>query len=292
LKLLVKFNLAFLALFAVVIVATGSISWTLLERNAKQEVYESAKLLIDNALAVRSYTNERVAPLLDTQLKYTFLPEVVAAFSALQLVDRLKHQNPEYKDFQYREPTLNPTNPRDRPADWERDIIGLFRAGATAPPLFGERDTPGGRVLYMSKPLKAGPACLRCHSTPEAAPPTMLAMYGSANGFGWTLNEIIGAQVVEVPISVPLARAREAFIAFMTALTLTLLGAGVLLNLMIWVLVVRPVTRLSQVADRVSMGDLETTDFGVKGRDEIRTLADSLARMRKSVVEAMKMLHE
>lgn len=289
-KLLLKFNLAFLVLFAAVIAATGTISWSLLQRNAKQEVYDSAKLLIDNALAVRSYTNERIAPLLDTQLKYTFLPEVVSAFSALTVLDKLKTQNPEYKDYQYREPTLNPTNPRDRPADWERDIIAMFRAGTQAPPIFGERDTPTGRVLYMSKPLKASGACLRCHSTPDAAPPTMLAMYGSANGFGWTQNEIIGAQMVEVPISVPLARAREAFFAFMTALTITLVVAGLLLNLMIWVLVVRPVTRLSQVADRVSMGDLETADFGVRGNDEIRTLAESLGRMRKSVVEAMKML--
>jgi HAMP domain-containing protein len=292
LKLLVKFNLAFIALFVVVIAATGSISWNMLQRNAKQEVYESAKLLIDNALAVRSYTNERVAPLLDTQLKYQFMPEVVAAFSALQVIDRLKQQNPEYKDFQYREPTLNPTNPRDRPADWERDLIGMFRSGASQPPLFGERDTPVGRVLYMSKPLKAGATCLRCHSTPEAAPPTMIHTYGPSNGFGWVQNEIIGAQVVEVPVSLPLARAWQAFLAFMTSLTLTLVGAGLLLNLMIWLIVVRPVTQLSQLADRISMGDLDAPDFALSGRDEIRTLADSLSRMRKSVVQAMKMLRE
>lgn len=291
-KLLVKFNLAFIALFLVVIAATGTISWNMLQRNAKQEVFDSAKLLIDNALAVRSYTNDRIAPLLDTQLKYQFRPEVVSAFSALQVIERLKNQNPEYKEYQYREPTLNPTNPRDRPADWERDLISQFRSGSTEPRLFGERDTPVGRVLYMSKPLKAGPNCLRCHSTPEAAPPTMIEMYGPSNGFGWTLNEIVGAQVVEVPVSVPLARAKQAFIAFMTSLTATLVGAGVLLNVMIWLLVVRPVTRLSQLADRVSMGDLEAPDFAVSGRDEIRTLADSLSRMRKSVVEAIKMLHE
>ncbi len=291
-KLLVKFNLAFTALFLLVIVATGTISWTLLQRNAKQEVYESAKLLIDNALAVRSYTNDRIAPLLDTQLKYQFMPEVVAAFSALSVVDRLKTQHPEYKDFQYREPTLNPTNPRDRPADWERDVIGLFRAGGAPPTVFGERDTPGGRVLYMSRPLKAGATCLRCHSTPEAAPPTMIQTYGPSNGFGWTVNEVIGAQMVEVPISLPLARAQEAFFTFMTSLTVTLVAAGLLLNVMIWLLVVRPVTRLSALADRISMGELDAPDFQASGKDEIRTLAESLSRMRRSVVEAMKMLRE
>ena len=36
----------------------------------------------------------------------------------------------------------------------------------------------------------------------------MLDLYGIANGFGWKMNEIIGAQIVSVPMTVPIA-ARE-----------------------------------------------------------------------------------
>jgi len=291
-KLLVKFNLVFIALFAIVIVVTGYISWGMLQRNAKQEVYENAKLMIENALAVRSYTNERIAPLLETQIKYEFHPEMVSAFSALQVIERLKQQNPEYKQYEYREPTLNPTNLNDKPADWERDIIGAFRAGAVQPPVFGERDTPLGRVVYLSKPLTAKAPCLVCHSTPANAPVTMIQIYGPNNGFGWKVNEIIGAQMVEVPVLLPLARARHAFVTFMSSLGATLVAAGLLLNLMIWALIVRPVTRLSQLADRVSLGDFEAPDLVMSGRDEIRALADALARMRRSVEEAMKLLRE
>lgn len=290
-KLLVKFNLVFVALFAIVIVVTGCISWGLLQRNAKQEVFESAKLMIDSALAVRSYTNERIAPLLETQIKYEFRPEMVSAFSALQVIERLKRQNADYREYEYREPTLNPTNLKDKPADWERDLIGAFRAGAVQPPIFGERDTPIGRVLYMSKPLTAKAPCLQCHSTAANAPVTMIQMYGPNNGFGWNINEIIGAQVVEVPVSLPLARARQAFVTFMSSLVATLVAAGLLLNLMIWLLIVRPVTRLSRLADRVSLGDFEAPDLVMSGHDEIRTLADSLSRMRRSVAEAIRMLH-
>ena len=291
-KLLVKFNLVFIALFAIVIVVTGYISWGMLQRNAKQEVYENAKLIIENALAVRSYTNERIAPLLETQIKYEFHPEMVSAFSALQVIERLKQQNPEYKQYEYREPTLNPTNLNDKPADWERDIIGAFRAGAVQPPIFGERDTPLGRVVYVSKPLTAKAPCLVCHSTPANAPVTMIQIYGPNNGFGWKVNEIIGAQMVEVPVLLPLARARHAFVTFMSSLGATLVAAGLLLNLMIWALIVRPVTRLSQLADRVSLGDFEAPDLVMSGHDEIRSLADALARMRRSVEEAMKLLRE
>ena len=49
-------------------------------------------------------------------------------------------------------------------------------------------------------------------------------------------------------------------------------------------------TRLSALADRVSMGELEAPEFAVRSRDEIGTLAESFARMRASLVQAMKML--
>ena len=41
--------------------------------------------------------------------------------------------------------------------------------------------------------------------------------------------------------------------------------------------------------DRISLGELETPGFRIRSRDDIRTLADSLARRRKSLVRAMKM---
>ena len=81
-KLLLKFNLVLVILFAMGIFATANISRDLLERNARDEVYENAKLLIDGALAVRDYTARNIAPLLETQIKYEFRPEMVSAFSA------------------------------------------------------------------------------------------------------------------------------------------------------------------------------------------------------------------
>ena len=59
---------------------------------------------------------------------------------------------------------------------------------------------------------------------------------------------------------------------------------------MIWLVVVRPVTLLSDLADRVSQGDLAAPEFPNQGRDEIAVLATSFSRMRASVVQAMKML--
>jgi protein-histidine pros-kinase len=153
------------------------------------------------------------------------------------------------------------------------------------------RDTPTGQALFFARPLKISDAtCLVCHSTVEIAPRTMVDKYGPANGFGWNLNETVGAQIVSVPTEVPFARARKAFIAFMGSLAGVLVAIGLILNLLLWRMFIRPVTRISALADRISLGELEAPDIHIRSRDEVRTLADSLARMRKSMVQAMKML--
>jgi HAMP domain-containing protein len=289
-KLLFKFNLVLIVLFAMGIAATAYISRDLLERNAREEVYQNAILLIDGALAVRDYTNRHIAPLLETQIKYEFRPEMVSAFSANEVLKTLREGNPEYKQYMYREATLNPTNPANKAVDWENDIVNGFRNGVVTPPVSGERDTPNGRMLFVAKPLKAGAPCQRCHSTPDQAPQTMIAKYGAAGGFGWKVNEIVGAQIIQVPKAIALARAEQTFRVFMVAMVSVLLVVALTLNLLLWYMFIRPVTKISALADRISLGDVETPDFATRTRDEIGMLAESLSRMRRSLVQALKML--
>jgi protein-histidine pros-kinase len=187
---------------------------------------------------------------------------------------------------------LNPTNPRNRANDWEADIVHQFRNVSDRPEMVGERDTPNGKSFYIARPMQIkAEACLYCHSTVDAAPKTLVDKYGPANGFGWKLNEVIGAQIVSVPTEVPIARANRAFRTFMLSLTAVFAFIFVALNFMLWYLVIRPVTRLSQLADQVSQGEnMDAPDFAVTSGDEIGVLTQSFNRMKKSLVQAMKML--
>ena len=287
-RLLLKFNLIFVLIFAAGLAAISQVSWTLLERNARDEIAQSARLLMDAAIATRVYTSGQVGPLLQTQMKYTFLPQSVPAYSATEVFNDLRKKHNEYA---YKEAVLNPTNPRNRAVDWESDIVNQFRNNKDTTEIIGDRDTPTGRSFYVARPLRIGnPDCLRCHSTVDAAPPTMIERYGPANGFGWNLNEVVGAQIISVPTRVPLDRANQAFKVFMTSTGIVFAVIGVVLNLMLWLLVIRPVTKLSQFADRVSLGELEIPEFKRTSRDEIGVLARSIGRMRTSMVQAMKML--
>ena len=287
-KLLLKFNLIFVLVMALGVAVSGYISRNMLQAQAQEEVLASARLMMEQASAVRSYTSGQITKLLADQMKDVFLPQSVPSYSATEVLATVRSKHPEYG---YKEATLNPTNLRDRADGWEVDIVNSFRNNADLKEFVGQRDTPGGRSLYVSRPLRiTDGACLRCHSSVEAAPQTMVAKYGPANGFGWQLNEVIGAQVVSVPMALPLQRAAQSFNLFIGSLVGVFLVVGIVLNVMIWVVVVRPVTQLSALADRVSQGDLAAADFDSRSRDEIGTLAASFARMRTSVVQAMKML--
>ena len=289
-KLIWKFNLALLAIFVVGFVVIGTVSYLVLQSNARAEILDNARVMMESALSSRSYTNTQVKPLLETQLKYTFLPQSVPAYAATEQFNDLRKT---YPDYSYKEATLNPTNPRDRATDWEADVVNKFRNDATKVELVGERDTPTGRSLYLARPITIkDAACLACHTTAAQAPKTMVELYGQSNGFGWKLNETIGAQIVSVPSALPIQRANHTFRVFMLMLAVVFAIAFVLLNVMMHTIVIKRVKHLSKLADDVSLGQSESAEFTTKSKDEIGVLTQALSRMNKSLVQAIKMLEE
>jgi HAMP domain-containing protein len=144
--------------------------------------------------------------------------------------------------------------------------------------------------LSVSRPLKVDSKdCLVCHSTPNVAPAVMIDVYGSENGFGWNLNEVIGAQIVSVPMQVALDRANSTFFKFIGGATLIFALVLAMLNLLLHFVVIRPIRAMSALASDISTGDLSGDEFPVKGKDEIASLAQSFNRMRRSLVSAMNL---
>jgi protein-histidine pros-kinase len=285
-----KIDLAISGAFLVGLGLAGAGAYTILTKNALEDSLQNARIMLEGASAIRSYTAENIKPLLEQQMKVQFLPHSIPSFAA-QTNFKMMHK--KLPDYTYREPTLNPTNVNDRAVDWEADIINDFRSDASKPESVITRETPGGRFLTLARPLKVGSqACLSCHSTPENAPATMVALYGSQNGFGWNLGEIVGAQVVSTPLSVPLTRAYQALFWFMLALAGTFIVTIIIVDFLLRVLVTKPVAEISEMADKVSMGQLDAPEYVHGSRDEIGSLSASFNRMRRSLQNAMSMLEE
>ncbi|HYH41493.1 MAG TPA: DUF3365 domain-containing protein [Burkholderiales bacterium] len=283
-----KFNLILTAVFLAGLAVAAWTSHELLQRNAKDEILRNARLMMEMALSVRGYTISQIRPHLEPQLERMFLPQSVPAYAASETMGELRKR---YPDYGYKEATLNPTNPRNRTTDWEADVVGMFRNSEAMKEVIGERDTPTGRSLYVARPIQiVNRDCLVCHSTPAVAPKTMVSLYGDANGFGWQMNEVIGAQVVSVPMSVPIENAHRAFTTFMASLFAVFAMLFIVLNLMLNWMIVRPITRMARAADAVSTGDFEIPEFSERGTKEIAVLGVSFNRMRRSLEKAMRMI--
>lgn len=283
-----KFNVILALTLVLGLIASSFIFWHVAEQNAREQLHSQINVLRAQALAVRRYTSEEIRPLLAEQSSLQFLPQTVPSFGAQTTFANFKDRFP---DFSYKEAALNPTNPSDLASDWEKELIERLRADTNLQEIVKVRSTPKGDQYTVAFPLQIkSESCLTCHSTPDRAPKSMIALYGDKGGFGWKMNEIIGAQVISVPLSV----AREqiwnnllVLIGSMGAIFLILL---VLLNILLSRLVITPVTQMSKIAEAVSMGDNSQPEYTLESTDEIGSLSKSFNRMRRSLDNAMKML--
>ena len=285
-SLLTRINAALGAVLLLAALLTAYVCWTLLEASARREVLAEAALMLDSAAAARTYTSSEILPLLAARIKDEFPPQSVPSYAATQSFLKLHDAHPGYA---YKEATLNPTNPRDRPSDWENDIIQRFRNDSQSQQIIAERETAMGRFLYFARPIREKQECLACHSTPAAAPASLIARYGSNNGFDWQVNEVIGAQVVSVPFAEASANARREFRSFLFLLTGAFAAAFLAVNILLYRMVVRPVRRIAAIADQVSLGN-SAEEFPKGGAPEIASVARSFDRMRKSLEKALRML--
>jgi diguanylate cyclase (GGDEF)-like protein len=145
----------------------------------------------------------------------------------------MRELNRRYPGARYREVALNPTNPDNLASGIYAEIVQQLRR-EQVDSVQRETSESGQPMLYIAKPLRVNDAsCLACHGTPEAAPPAMRAIYGDAHGFGWQLNETVGAQVVALPMTLPLQRAQQALGNFLAGAFAVVLTVVLALNAML-----------------------------------------------------------
>jgi len=253
----------------------------------RSEVMQSSRIMMASAAGARKYTAEQIAPLLMDRMGERFYPQAVSAYAAVKGFDVLHAQ---FTDYSYREPALNPTNLIDKSTDWESDIIQDFRSHPSQAESTTVRQTIRGPILNLARPIRADPSCLACHGAPLTAPRSMLAIYGSDHGFGWKPGEIIGAQIVSVPMKIADDRAAEIRNRFLAIYLGVFLILAATLNIGLRIMVTGPVRTMSTIAEAVSLGNADAPEFDRRGSDEIARLAQSFTRMRRSLEQALRLL--
>ena len=170
-------------------------------------------------------------------------------------------------------------------------MIRAFRANADLTVLTGIRQAAGGSSHYVARPIRVSDQkCLACHSTHQAAPKSLVATYGSENGFSWKLGEVVGAQIVSVPIGA-IYKAKHDSLVLVGSLNLaTYAVTSVVLLAFISRAIVRPMREISARAFEASIHP-DRVEFSEKHRaDEIGRIAQSIERMKQSLLIAMQIL--
>lgn len=283
-----KFVLILAASLLVGLAASAVLFYQVSLDNAKKQVHAQIAVLRAQALAVRKYTTDEVRPLLAPLSDVQFLPQTVPSFSAQTVFAAFRER---YPAFYYKEAALNPTNPNDLATSWERELIERLRANSSITEIAEVRQTPQGRQYTVAYPLTvSNQDCLACHSTPDKAPASMVALYGKENGFNWKLGETIGAQIFSVPLALVEGQVWNSMVWMLGIASAVFAALLALLNILLGRMVIAPVTRMARIAEAVSMGDSSLPEYQHAAKDEIGSLATSFNRMRRSLDSAMKML--
>jgi len=266
------------------------VSRTFLQEQAQAEVLRQAGLMAASALAIRNYTDQYITPVLEKTTEHTtvFLPQAIPFFASTTTFQQIRQT---YPDYTYKEAALNPTNLRDRATDWEADIINYFRNSPKETELVRLRDAATGPSLSLAHPIRAESGCLQCHSQPGLAPKALIKHYGAQNGFGWNLGEVIGAQIVSIPTSLPLKMARQGLTELLINLSVIFLAAILLIDTGLYFIVIRPLRKISISADRISQGEMDLEQLPVRGNDEVAQVTRSFYRMHTSLKKALDLLN-
>ncbi|MDJ0534938.1 MAG: DUF3365 domain-containing protein [Xenococcaceae cyanobacterium MO_207.B15] len=262
------------------IALSASIIAAMMNVKAQNEISLQAQILLETTDAVRDYTNNQITPYLQQDSQGLFLPQTIPSYSAREVFEKFRG-NQDRKDYFYKEATLNPTNLRDKADSFETDLINQFRRETSTENLIGFRSIADNKLFYIARPLAiTDSSCLQCHSTPEAAPKSMIERYGKDNGFGWKLNEIVTARIIYVPANKVLQTASQSSIRAISVIVAIFAITIFILNWWLNRYIVRPLNRMSKTAEAVSQGHIEA-EFEENSQDEVRRY-DEVGRLAKA----------
>jgi methyl-accepting chemotaxis protein len=294
-----KLTILMLAVFLSGIIISSVVYYNVLFGYAKNDLNIQANLLISTIDSVRKYNNDKITPLLEKQSNEKLLLESIPSFATREVFDILTSvYQDKYRNYLYKDAMLNPTNIKDKATNEEIKIVEKFsqqdRVIATKIDE-GFITIDGDNYFYTARPIAiTQSSCLRCHTSLEKSPKSLQVLYEQGKyqgdqGFGWELNQVIGTKIVYIPANKVYQNTKQNFVLILGIFTAIFAVAIFLVNLWLKQFVVRPLNQITQVAEAVSLGDLEA-DFEKQSNDEIGRLAEAFTRLKTSLVIAIRRL--
>ncbi len=288
-----------LTIFLGGIIVSSLVYYNILLGNVENELNTQSNVLISTMDSVRKYNQDHVNPLLKKQSEEKLLLESIPSYAVRGVFDTLTNSyKDKYGKYRYKDAMINPTNPKDIATDEEIKIIEKL---SQQDKLAGQNMDQGFLMIngenkfYSARPIKITQSnCLICHTTLEKSPKSLQILYeqskyGANQGFGWELNKIIGTKIIYVPADEIYKITNKNFIIIFGIFTAIFAVTIFLATLWLKQYVVQPLNRITQVAEAVSLGDMDV-EFKKYSNDEIGRLADAFTRMKTSLEITLKRL--
>ncbi len=287
--------LAYLAASAVAVLFLNSD----LRRQALRHSEEKAQLLLDRNLATHTYFSHTLKPKVFQLLEKAQEDRAYFEPAWMSSTFAVRHIEGHFRQLSglgyiYKECASNARSPENEADDYERSFIEALNLDPALQRKTSIRVIDGAPYLTV---LRRGETleetCLRCHSTPDAAPGGLVEAYGDARSFGRHTGEVISAISIRIPLA-EAYRAANATSLRLSAALLAILGALLVVHsLLNRKLVFSPLARLREQARLIGsspgrLGEQIPRPWG----EELREVADALNAMSRSLGEHHSRLEE
>lgn len=265
----------------VVVMATGA--WYINQLQAQvleKEAQNRTELVLHFTQATQDYMTYSLRPAVEQITDHVPIEVLSANFATREVVEEFNLALPEYI---YKAATINPTNPIDTANEFEVSIIEKFRQNSTLDKLTGYTTLDHEERFYSASPVQVFASCLRCHGDPKVAPKSMIQRYGSINGFGWQVGDIVGALMIYVPIADLRANFASTLHDLWIALGVLTFVATLVIYFGFGQLVAYRLIRICGVMSETAANPTSKLTLHDRSTDEIGLMARSFNRMAESL---------
>jgi methyl-accepting chemotaxis protein len=279
-----KFVLMMGVLGLVALILIGVASYVFGKKNAMDEAKSKGELIANYIFSSRKYFYDYQRPLINEVIEQDrFYPELMSEFVIASATWEIFKKN--LPGYEFKQATINPLQPANTADQDEARIINAFRDKPGMKQQEGVLTRDGNEFYFLAKPIQVeAKTCLHCHGDPQDAPKDQVQIYGIKTGYYWKVGEIVGVDMVYIPIRQAMAVARQ------TAAVIMVMGGGILLLALlgVWVFlnarIVAPILRLHKRTEEISLGkDLDKEIDLASAEDELGALALAIDRLRISM---------
>ncbi len=280
-KIATKLTLSITIIALVVTGVTIAVFYKMQQKAIEQSLQMQTKAVADEYIAIRhviAQNQDRIN--YDSAGNFEF-----KALNPARVGNMVAEYFNKLSSFKVKQTSLRYRNPLGAPDDFEREILQRFEKNPEVGTVFRQVNINGKPYYRLMKPIRVKKSCLPCHGEPAGE--IDIAGYPKE---GYKLGELRGAISVIAPMEAAIEN------MYNTLKMIGLSGLGLLLLAVLAVqtivreFVQKPIDKLVDAADRISMGDFDV-DVQVKG-EELGRLAKAFNRMKNSLKKSMELLQD